>query len=148
MKRILLIVVILQISVQSFAQQPDRPRFDPEKFEAAKEKYIVEQAVLTPSEVSLFFPLYNELQTKKRALFERQRRLGFVKPQDNEACVKSIQEHDKIDVEMKKLEQSYHNKFLRVLPASKVFDIIKAENKFHRKMLKKFSNWPQHPDKN
>ena len=49
---------------------------------------------------------------------------------------------------MKKLQQDYHNKFMKVLPASKVFRIIQAEENFHRQMFKraaKRDNCRRHP---
>ena len=144
MKKVVLLIFCVSLFMKGTAQDNQRPKFDPAKFRAAQEQFITQAAVLSPSEASDFFPVYNELQEKKRALFDRQRRLGMFKPTDNEGCVKAIHERDKLQLEMTKLEQSYHNKFLKVLPASKVYDVIKAEDKFHRQMLRHFSH---HKDK-
>ena len=46
---------------------------------------------------------------------------------------------DKMDIELKRIQQQYHNKFLDILPACKVMKAIKAEDKFHRNMLKRWS---------
>ena len=40
------------------------------------------------------------------------------------------------DIEIKRLQQAYHEKFLHILPASKVYRIIKAEDKFHRQQFR------------
>ena len=47
---------------------------------------------------------------------------------------------------MKQLQQEYHNRFMYILPASKVLKIIKAEEKFHRRAFKRARQWHQnHP---
>lgn len=79
------------------------------------------------------------MQRKQRAIYDRMRQMGKVKPQDEAGCQKAIQEHDNIEVELKRIQQTYHNKFLDILPASKVYDVIKAEDHFHRRMLKRWS---------
>jgi hypothetical protein len=40
---------------------------------------------------------------------------------------------------MKRILQQYHNKFLEMLPATKVYEVIKAEYKFHRRKLRQWS---------
>jgi len=114
-------------------------QFDPEKFKADQEQFIVQEACLTPQEAAIFFPLYDEMKKKQRAVFDRMRNIGFVKPATEPGCYLAIQEHDKMDIASKKIEQTYHNKFLKILPASKVYDIIQAEDKFHRMVLKRFA---------
>ena len=34
------------------------------------------------------------------------------------------------------MEQTYHQKMLQVISASKLYDVIKAETRFYRKMMK------------
>lgn len=122
--------------------------FNPEKFEAELEQYIVTEVCLSPRESEQFFPLYREMRRKQLALFGAMRRGRYVNLKDNNECQKMIRENDKRDVEMKKLQQDYHNKFMKVLPASTVFRIIQAEEKFHRKMFKraaKRDNFHRHP---
>jgi hypothetical protein len=47
-----------------------------------------------------------------------------------------------MDVKLKTIEQEYHNKFLEVVSPKKVFNIIKAEEKFYRGKLKGWSKGP------
>lgn len=125
-------------------QQQSDNKFSPERFEAELQQFLVSEASLTPQEAAKFFPLYKEMQSKQRALYDRQRQNGQIKPQDEKGCQKAIRERDEIDVELKRIQQTYHNKFLDILPASKVYDLIKAEDRFHRRMLKR---WGKAPDK-
>lgn|SRR5574344_80732 len=137
--RLLAFVVSFVLSLSLNAQG----QFDPEKFKADQEQFIVQEACLTPQEAAVFFPLYDEMKKKERAVFDRMRNIGFVKPATEAGCYLAIQEHDKMDIALKKIEQTYHNKFLKILPASKVYDIIQAEDKFHRIMLKRFAKRKQ-----
>lgn len=115
------------------------PRFSPEKFEAELQQFLVQEASLTPQEAAKFFPVYKEMNRKQRALYERQRQLGMIKPKDEKGCQKAIKDRDEIEVELKRIQQNYHNKFLDILPASKVYDVLNAEDRFHRRMLRKWS---------
>lgn len=137
MKKILTIFLVLMVSIAVNAQE--QPRFSPEKFDAELQQFIVQEAHLTPQESARFFPVYKEMQRKQRAIYDRMRQLGKIKPQDEAGCQKAIQDRDNIDVELKRIQQTYHNKFLDILPASKVYDVIKAEDHFHRRMLKRWS---------
>ena len=139
MKRIYIILMLLSVTLWGMAQQRDPKRFSPEKFDAELQQFIVQEAHLTPQESARFFPVFKEMQRKQRMLYHRKRMKGSIKPQDEEGCQRAIREFDEVDVELKRIQQTYHNKFLDILPASKVYDIIEAEDLFHRRMLKRWS---------
>jgi len=69
---------------------------------------------------------------------------GKEKPATEEGCAAAIRERDKLDIELKQLEQSYHKKMMQVLPASKVYDAIRAESQFHRRMMKGWQKGRRH----
>ena len=114
------------------AQQPQHQqnRFDPQKFQMALESYITREAKLTQKEAAAFFPLYKKLQSEQRALFQKGSKARWVKP---------ATEHDNIDLQIKKLQKQYHQKFLKVVSASKLYDILKAEDRFHKQSIRKFT---------
>ena len=141
MKKLSLLLLTLVLSYSTYAQgQPQVQwpvqRFDPAKFDAEQQQFITKAANLTEQEAARFFPLFREMQKKQRAIYERQRKLGFNKPVDEKGCEKSIREHDQIDLELKQIQQTYHNKFLRVSPASKLYDVLQAEDRFFRMKLR------------
>lgn len=142
MKRLQLTLIVLLTAMAVSAQDNNRPqeKFSPEKFEAELHDFIVSEAHLTSQEEAKFFPVYREMQQKQRAVYDRQRNLGKQKPQGEEACRKAIQERDEKDIELRRIQQDYHKRFLDLLPASKVWDILKAEERFHRRAMK---NWGQ-----
>ena len=132
---LLSLALVLVVSAQGFRPQP-QPKFSPEKFQADLEQSITKEACLSPQEAAKFFPIYKEMQAKQRAVYERQRQLGWGKPADEKGCEKAIRQRDEYDLELKRIQQTYHNKFLSVLSASKLFDVLRAEDRFHRQMLR------------
>lgn len=138
MRRMILLSVSLMLFMVGMAQEK---KFSPEKFEADLAAYITKEAKLTNEEATKFFPLLREMHQKQREIYKQMRQAGKEKPTTEEGCVNAIRERDRLDIELKKLEQCYHKKMVQVLPASKVYDAIRAENQFHRRMMK---GW-QHP---
>lgn len=137
MKKLVVICsMLLWVSV-AFAGEPQQ-KFSPEKFQADMEQFITKEACLSPQEAAAFFPLFREMLSKQRCLFNQMKVEGKIKPTDEEACKKAIQKRDQMEIELKSILQTYHNKFFGILPASKVYDVIKAEDKFHRGL---FRNW-------
>jgi len=142
MKSLMLVVMLWAVTGNGWAQ--DRPRFNPEKFRADLERFITVEACLTPAEAAKFFPLYEEMNKKQRALFWQMRELQRVKPADEDACRKAIAEADRIELEMKQLQANYHTRFLTVISASKLYDVIRAEGRFHRQAVKNAAKRPHH----
>lgn len=122
----------------SVATAQDKPeRFSPEKFRAELESFVVREACLSPKEAAAFFPLYDEMGKQQRAVFSSMRRLDHAPACTEDECRKLIKERDKLEIELKKIQQTYHNKFLSVLSAQKVVRVLKAEDDFHRRMLRR-----------
>ena len=128
-------LLLLLCVLASGAQEKNKNGFSTEKFRAEIEQFITKEACLTPKEASKFFPVYDEMNRKKRNIFDNMRKLSKRKPADDAGCREVIRKCDKMDLELKKIQQTYHEKFLSIIPASKLFDVIKAEEKFHRRML-------------
>ena len=149
-RRILMLFVLTFCFAIGFSQHPQRPQrpprppFDPARFEVELEQFIVTEACLTPHESSLFFPLYREMRRHQLGFLGEMRRDRYFDFSDDKACSEVINESDNRDVEMKRLQQEYHKKFMKVLPASKVFRIIRAEDKFHRKVFKRAAIHDEH----
>ncbi len=144
MRRLSIVILTWMIALSVTAQQqPRQHKFSPERFQAELEQYITKEAGLSPQEAAKFFPVYKEMQAKQRAVFDRQRQLGWSKPTDEKGCEKVIRQRDEYDLELKRIQQTYHNKFLSVLSASKLFDVIRAEDRFHRQMLRGWNHQRQ-----
>lgn len=122
-------------------------RFSPQQFQAELEKYIVREAQLTSKESAKFLPVYSEMRRKQRALFDEKKRYRHVKPATDLECKKIVQKTDAIDVQIEELERLYHNKFFKLLPARKVYEVLKAESRFHRQAFKKMNGRRGKPGK-
>ena len=131
--------------VASTLSAQEHQRFDPMKFKADLESFITVQACLTPAEAAKFFPLYDEMNNKQRPLYGKIMELKMMKPSDEEACRKAIAEIDRLELEIKQIQSNYHARFLTVIPASKLYDVIKAEGRFHRQAMKNAAKPRQRP---
>ena len=54
----------------------------------------------------------------------------------------SPQDINKLKIESAELEDVYYKKMCKAVPARKVHEAMQAEDRFHRRMLRKFSNRP------
>jgi len=138
-------MVALAVTLGVNAQGQQMERFSPEKFQAELEQYITKEACLTPQEAAAFFPVYKEMQKKQRAIFDRQRQNVWVKPTNEKDCAKAIRQRDENELEQKRIQQTYHNKMLSVISASKLYDVINAEDRFHRQVLRTWGRGGQAP---
>jgi hypothetical protein len=121
----------------AWGQRPKK--FNPQQFEKELHQFIVTDAGLTPGEASAFFPLFDEMQRKQRMLFDKMRIYMHTNTSDNRASLKAIQAMDNNDIAIKKLQKEYHLKFCKILPAGKVLKILKADEKFHRRVFKRMA---------
>lgn len=138
------LAVMMVMTMQAETDQ----KFNPKRFQADLEAYIVKEAHLTTKQAEKFLPLYREMMNSQRALFDEMRQyrkqLDF---NDEEACSRAIQRMDNIDVQIRKIQQQYHLKFLAILPARTVMKIIKAEDHFHRQAFRRAAKRGDHHDK-
>ena len=133
MKKVIAISLLLIMTMMVNAQDK---RFSPEKFEAALKAFITKEASLTPEEADKVYPVFRELREKQRVIYDKMRKLGMNKPLGDEACKQAIIEYDKLNLELRQLDVTYHKRMLKVIPASKLYSVINAENGFHRQMMK------------
>jgi len=136
MKRLTTILFCLVMAISVSAQE--HRKFSPEKFQADLEAYITREAHFDQQETAKYFPLLREMQAKQRAIYARMYKKE--KPSGDAKCAEAIANYDKANIELKQLDQTYHKKMMKVVPASKVFDAIRAENDFHRNMMKGFQH--------
>lgn len=134
--KFLVVFLIMAFTISGTVQAQRNKKFDPKRFEADMEQFIVTEAGLSMHESAVFFPLFRQLQRKQRLIFDEMNRYRHTDLKDNVASAKAIERMDASDLEIKKLQQLYHKKFMKVLPAGKVLQIIKAEDKFHRRAFK------------
>lgn len=144
MKRTAIILILQVLMMVSMSAQGPQQKFSPEKFDADMEKFVTEQAKFTQQEADKFFPLFREMHQKQRAVYHKIRQATKQQPADDKACESTLKECDKLNVELRQIEQTYHQKMMKAVPAKKVYDAIMAENKFHRRMMR--GGWQTPPN--
>lgn len=109
-------------------------------FMKKKQAYLAEKAGLTQQEAADFFPIYFKLQQLKKenneAAWQIAKKVNKDKQateSDYEKAIKAFIEADQKNAE---LEKTYLEKGSKIIPASKIFKIIRAEIMFNRNMLK------------
>lgn len=122
--------------VEAMCQQP----MTRETFRAKQQMFITEKAGLTQGEAAVFFPVYFELQDQKAKLNSKVWRL-LRKGRSNEQLTDA--QYDDILVEVydtriasEELDKTYYKKFRKILSAKKVCDVMRAEMRFRRSLLK------------
>lgn len=135
MKKVLFSLIMLVV-VCTIGAQKEPKMFDADRFQAALEQFITTEAALSPAEAEVFFPLYREYIRKQHALSKDMHMRNRYKPATDKECREAIEYSDDIEIEIKELQKEYHRKFMKVLPAGKVYDILRAEGKFHRQSFK------------
>ena len=142
MKQTVIILILQLFMVVSVSAQGGQQKFSPEKFDADMENFVTREAHLDQQEAAKFFPIFREMHTKQRAVYARIQKRGMQKPADDASCAEAIREADKLNIELRDIEQRYHAKMLKVVSASKVYDAIQAESRFHRMMMR---GWQRPP---
>lgn len=136
MQRILFILVMalcsLTITAQGNKQKPGPQQFDPKKFEAGLEQHVLKEAGITQAETARFLAIYREKRKKELAAMGAMRQHRQGRPASEKEWEESLKAHDNMEIQLKKIQQDYHNKMLRVIPASKVVKVVMAEEKYHR----------------
>jgi hypothetical protein len=135
LKQIIAILMFLACSLTVGAQQ-----FNPEKFAKDREAFVMKEAGLTQQEADKFFPLYNEMFEKQRAIHKQLKELKSKKPATEAACKQTILKQDNLEIQIRQIEKTYHTKFLTVLSASKLYDVLAATQKFYRQAFRKAAN--------
>ena len=133
MKKCFFTLVLLLTVMVVHAQEK---KFSHEKFNEALEQHIQKKAELTQEEADKVFPLLREMHKKQRAIYRRVHEMAKNKPADEAGCKAMVEEYDKMNIELKQIEKNYHAKMMQEVPASKVYEIIKAEYRFHRHWMK------------
>ncbi len=141
-------ILIMVAAMAGAHAQPKGERFSPEQFRAHLEGFISREAGLTASEAKVFFPLYHELKEKEHKLQDDIFKLKRNHPEGNASdkeYADAVQNIKSMEVKKAQLEEQYFKRMCKVIPARKVYLVMKAEDKFHRKMLRDFK--PKGKDK-
>ena len=109
------------------------------EFRARQKAYITEKAGLTKEEAARFFPLYFELQDKKKE--QNDKAWSLIRQGKDEKTTEA--QYDVImegvydaRIAADRLDKTYFAKFKKILSAKTLYLVQKAEMRFHRELLK------------
>lgn len=142
MRKVILLVLFSFISaILLSAQEEGSQKLSPEEFKKKQAAYLTDKAELTTEEAARFFPVYFELQQKKRNInrgawedVKKARNDKLAEAQYEVLITRLINARIISD----KLEKAYILRFKKILSCEKIFKIQAAEMRFHRDMLKEF----------
>ena len=146
MKRILFMVLAcLCLGITTtMANCPQKHKpISKKEFRARQAAFLGEKAQLTTEEASQFFPVYFELQDKKKEINEELRKK--IRDSRNhelteEDYTEMVDLWLKVKEQQNELEADYAKRFQKLLPAKKLFNLMHAEMRFHRNMMKIMHN--------
>lgn len=117
----------------------ERPKFSPEEFKKYLEDFVSRECCLTPQEKEKFFPLLHEMMHKQRQIRKQQMEL-FKQQEDltEKDYEEIVTKCTALEVEDKKIEQTYYKKFHSVLTWKKVSKVRVALYKFQMEALRNF----------
>lgn len=140
MKKLIILLFLFTASVsQAWGIEDNDQHLTPDEFKAKQQAFITEDAGLTNEEANAFFPVYFEMQDKKRDLNDRVWKLirKGKDPKTTEAQYDEIitKVYD-LRIASDKLEKAYFQRFKGILSSRKIYLVQKAEMRFHRELLK------------
>ena len=146
-KKYYLLMLLLAMAVAGLhAQKP----LSKEAFREKQQAFITREARLSPEEAGKFFPLYFQLQDKKeqfnREAWHKQRKGKEPNTTETEYA-RIVEDVIKARISVDELELEYVKKYKHFLSARKIYEIQKAEMRFHRELLRMLPNRPERPER-
>lgn len=134
-------LLLLFIGVASTtAQAQRRSEEEIKKIQDAKVAIITNRLNLTPEQSTGFWPMYNEYAQRRREIHRAQRKIINDKKaegQNDEAVLNNLKEVQELRQKELDLEKEYQNKFLKVITASQVIELYKAERTFNDMLIQR-----------
>lgn len=137
MSKRLIPIVILLFSITSFAQGGEKTK---ERIKAQKIAFITEKLDLTSEEAQKFWPVYNDIETKKEKLRKkstlkrRQKRPEDLTEQEAKVL---LNEMLNIEDQKHKLNRELVSKLSNVISSKKIMRLMRAEREFDRRLLQR-----------
>lgn len=117
-----------------------------DKIEARKIALITQRLELTPEQAAKFWPIYQELSQKQRALrsdFQQQRRNFDPKTASEEEMKKMIDLGLKVKERQLNLEREYSERMRQVITNRQMVNLRRAEEEFRQRLLERIQKQRQ-----
>lgn len=141
MKKLMISLVLIALFASLTAlAQPGTGHPNRDKMQAQRVAFITNNLNLTPDEAKVFWPVYNEYETKRQEIvktFRQQNQAKRVDP-DQLSEKEALELADNQIIEAQKLldlRKEYHIKFKQVLPAKKILKLYDSEREFQKMLI-------------
>lgn len=154
MKRILntlkyrfMLTLTVLLTVGTLSAQEDKPPFSPEEFRERLEGFIIKESKLTPEEAKVVFPMFHDMRSKQREVMDQISKLkrSHTAMADDQACSALISKITALKIKAAKIEHEYYTNMCKMVPGRKIYSVMKAEDKFHRNIFKRFNHGKNKP---
>ncbi|WP_026628469.1 hypothetical protein [Dyadobacter alkalitolerans] len=136
----LLFIAMLSITTASAQRKSEE---EIKRIQDAKVAIITNRLNLTPEQSTGFWPVYNEYSQKRREIHRAQRKIINDKKaegQNDEQVLGNLKEVQDLRQKELDLEKEYQNRFLKVITASQVIELYKAERTFNDMLIQRLKN--------
>ena len=134
-----LIAFLVIMSVNNVFAQHENFQKKRQEINSEKIAYITKELNLTPQEAQVFWPVYNEYQSKMeeemKAFRDEKKSIDYDKISDKEASALADQQIIQMQ-KMLDVKKTYHAKFKEVMPPKKLLKLYDAEKGFRKQLLK------------
>ncbi|WP_194774325.1 hypothetical protein [Pararhodonellum marinum] len=138
MKKLLIIILSLQIIAPVWAQRDGRPRFDREKFESARIAFISQRLNLKPDQAVEFWPLFNQHSERREASMKSLAEISRTNTENlsDEKAKELINKRFTIQQEMLENEKFFMNKITDVITPQQALKLVDINRDFAREVYR------------
>lgn len=134
----LMLLFTLITAAAAWAQRPSGEEM--QRIQDAKIAIITNRLNLTPEQSTGFWPVYNEYSQKRREIHRAQRKIINDKKAEgktDEQVLNNLKEVQELKQKELDLEKEYQTRFLKVISASQVIELYKAERTFNDMLIQR-----------
>ena len=142
---ILILLLMSFFSINSASAQR-RSEDEMRKIQDAKVAIITNRLSLTAEQSAGFWPVYNEFSQKRRDIHRSQRKIINEKKAEgktDEQVLNNLKEVQDLRQQELDLDKEYQNRFLKVITASQVIELYKAERTFNDMLIQRLKQRPE-----
>lgn len=141
-RNLLVFVFVAILSITSASAQR-KSEEEIKRIQDAKVAIITNRLNLTPEQSTGFWPVYNEYSQKRREIHRAQRKIINEKKaegKNDDQVLSNLKEVQDLKQQELDLEKDYQGKFLKVITASQVIELYKAERTFNDMLIQRLKN--------
>lgn len=152
MRRSIIIIALCLFAVLPIiaqGQNKHKGSFNHDEFRKKMELFITEEAGLTPEDAQKFFPIFREMKEKQMKIGHKIKKLkkdplddddddDDDDDKDEDEWAEAVIEIEELKVKQAQIGETYIKRLCRIISGEKVFKALKAEDTFHRQILKNF----------